>query len=116
MHSTGDTTSCHICGELATVCLLDTLSGDERNCCRDHRPDRDVSVTSRRWVIKRWRMQPGGPISQQLAAPRESPEHESVRWDMCDGGLLGGEGACRYYLSMITGLDPGPALTNGLFR
>lgn len=40
-----------------------------------------------------------------MAAPEDSPEHESFRIEMCDLKLLGGEGACRYFLSKITGVD-----------
>jgi len=40
-----------------------------------------------------------------LAADEESPEHQSFRAEMCDLQIIGGEGACRYYLSKLTDSD-----------
>lgn len=35
----------------------------------------------------------------------DSPKHETFRAEMCDMKLLGGIGACRYYLSRLLGED-----------
>ncbi|MDZ4658205.1 MAG: hypothetical protein SH868_11565 [Bythopirellula sp.] len=40
-----------------------------------------------------------------MATPHESAEHQSIREEMCNTQLLGSEGACRYYISVLTGID-----------
>lgn len=55
--------------------------------------------------MERSRSAPDCPMSRRWEAPRESPEHQSFREHMCEMGLLDAEGACRYYLSVITGIN-----------
>jgi hypothetical protein len=50
-------------------------------------------------------MPPDSELSRRLAAPRESREHQYLRLEMCDDRLLGGMGACQYYLSILTQSD-----------
>jgi hypothetical protein len=40
-----------------------------------------------------------------MACPSDSEEHRVFREEICELGLLGSEGACKYYLSIITGID-----------
>jgi hypothetical protein len=85
--------------------VLDTETGREFVYCREHEPPLPVGERSPKLVIERWRMPPDSLVSQALASPKESAKHQSLRAEMCDCGLLGGDGACRYYLSIITGRD-----------
>jgi hypothetical protein len=50
-------------------------------------------------------MEPGNFLSQAFAMPFESTEHETLYSEMCKLKLLGNEGACRYYISALTGVD-----------
>jgi hypothetical protein len=97
--------SCDQCGLPATVHLADTTAGADRFLCREHKPELSMGERSPRLFIKRWRMAPGNSLSRALAKPKDSVEHKGLYWDLCEAGLLGGDGACRYYLSMITGVD-----------
>lgn len=40
-----------------------------------------------------------------LATDEDSPKHQSLREQMCEMHILGGDGAARYYLSRLTGSD-----------
>jgi hypothetical protein len=44
-------------------------------------------------------------VSQMLAAPFHSREHQNLRFDMIERRLLGSEGVCRYCLSILSGQD-----------
>ncbi len=105
MAATTEDTICEVCGAAATIHLADTQAGTEHLYCPDHKPALAVGERSPRLVIKRFRMPPDNPCSQRLAAPKDSPEHKSLRREICDLRLLGDEGACRYYLSIITDTD-----------
>ena len=102
-------TTCQLCSRPATLHLVDDQSGDERIYCQTpdciarrggrHGPHPDA------FRIKRWRLEPGNATSEMLAAPEDSDPHRQLRAEMCDCKILGGEGACRYYLSVLTGTD-----------
>lgn len=101
-----DDAICEVCGVPATIHLADTREQTEHLYCRQHEPSRPVGASSPRFAVKRWRMYPlENHCSKRLAASKESQSHQDLRWEMCEGQLLGREGACRYYLSMITGID-----------
>jgi len=100
-----DHVMCQVCGSDASVYLLDRQDGSEHQYCPVHEPRLPVGERQPRLVIQRWRLPPGNALSRQLAAPKESTEHQCLRSEMCDHGMLGGEGACRYYLSILTQSD-----------
>ncbi len=99
-----DNPACEICGRPATVELHDTSTDDDHLFCPAHKPDLWPG-RNRHLELRRYRSEPGSIVSQFMAAPEESAEHQSFRTEMCDLQLLGGEGACRYYLSRLTGSD-----------
>ena len=69
-------------------------------------PSRGTRRRQERWIVKRRRYLPfGNALSEKMALPKDSQEHQDFRWEMCDGRLIGREGAVRYYLSVITGRD-----------
>jgi hypothetical protein len=105
MSIANDNAMCQVCGAAATVHLLDEQDGSEHLYCSAHKPHLSIGERQPRFVIKQWRMAPGGDLSRRLAAPRESPEHQYLRLEMCDDRLLGGMGACQYYLSILTQSD-----------
>jgi hypothetical protein len=99
-----DNARCEICGCGATVELRDTLTGKDHLYCPTHKPDlwpgRNPHLE-----VRRYRNEPDSPTSKMMAAAEDSSEHESFRIEMCDLQILGGEGACRYYLSKLTDSD-----------
>jgi hypothetical protein len=97
--------ACERCGAPAILHFVDSTAGTDRLFCQEHAPDHEVGMKSPELMLKRWRMTDDNSLSRELAAPKESQEHRSLRWDLCEAGLLGGDGACRYYLSIITGID-----------
>ena len=72
--------------------------------CAAHEPDLRPG-RNRDLKILRHRLAPGNSCSRSFAAPLDSTDHEMFRTEMCDVRLLGTDGACRYYLSRITGVD-----------
>jgi hypothetical protein len=40
-----------------------------------------------------------------MTTAEDTAEHQFLREEMCDQQLLGGDGACRYYLSILTNID-----------
>lgn len=98
-------TICEICGAAATIQLVDTQCETEPLYCSNHELDLPIGERSPRLFIKRYRMPPNSECSRRLAAAKDSPEHQALRYDMCETQLLGGDGACRYYLSIISGTD-----------
>lgn len=105
MFTPEDNVLCQVCGASATVCLLDKQDGNEHRYCSVHKPPLPVGERHPRLVIERWRLPPDNELSLCLAAPKESLAHQTFRSEMCDDELLGGEGACRYYLSVLTQSD-----------
>jgi hypothetical protein len=96
---------CELCDASATLHLVDTATDTEHFFCREHSPAHTVGERSPRWNLKHWRMDSDNHISEKLAAPKDSRDHRDIYWDLCEAGLLGGDGACRYYLSMLTRID-----------
>lgn len=96
--------ACEICSVPATVELYDSLTGIDHLYCPAHKPDlwpgRNPHLK-----MRRYRNEPGSATSKLMMAAQESPEHQSFRTEMCDLRILGREGACRYYLSKLTGSD-----------
>ena len=105
MSTPNDDATCQVCGAAACVQLLDMQDDSERLYCSAHKPDLSVGERQPRFVIEQWRMPPGNELSRRLAASRESPEHERLRSELCDHEMLGGDGVCRYYLSILTQSD-----------
>lgn len=95
---------CEICEAQATVQLHDTSTGADHAYCTLHAPDPRPGK-NRHLVVRRHRMEPGSSIAKALAADQDSPEHRFFRIEMCEQFLLGGEGACKYYLSRLTNSD-----------
>ena len=85
--------------------MTDTRTASDCFFCGEHKPDVSPGKRSPHLVLKRWRMAAGNNLSRALAEPRDSREHKDLYWDLCEAGLLGGDGACRYYISIITGTD-----------
>ncbi|MGD9127370.1 MAG: hypothetical protein PVH19_08325 [Planctomycetia bacterium] len=100
-----DSLNCEVCGVPATVQLLDTLTDTEHVYCDVHKPRLEPGARSPKWVLKRHRLSPKNACSRMLATDEDSPKHQSLREQMCDMYILGGDGAARYYLSMLTGSD-----------
>jgi len=98
---------CEICGATAAVQLLDRNDGSKHYFCSDHENDflSPPGTRDPRFVIERFRLPPGNVLSEHLAAIPTSPEHRMFRSEMCEYGMLGGDGACRYYLSILTNSD-----------
>lgn len=44
-------------------------------------------------------------VSRRLAFPMGDPPHRELRRDMCESQLLGGDGATRYLVSVLSGED-----------
>lgn len=44
-------------------------------------------------------------LSRRLAEPLDAPGHSELRTEMCDSRLLGRDGALRYFVSVLTGID-----------
>jgi hypothetical protein len=97
--------TCEICDAPATLHLDDSTTNTDHLFCSEHSPALAVGERSPQWTIRHWRMAPGNHLSLGLAAPKDSQEHQRLYLDLCESGLLGGDGACRYYLSMITRID-----------
>jgi hypothetical protein len=98
---------CNECGSPAEVELTDTRTGNDCFLCREHKPDLWPGKNPH-LALKRWRMGSENHLSRALVAPKDSREHKDLFWDLCEAGLLGRDGACRYYLSVITGIDQFP--------
>jgi hypothetical protein len=98
-------TICELCDDAALLCFVDAKTGTDHFFCRKHEPPTSIGERSPRWSLNRWRLASDNNISQKLAAPKDSREHRDIYLDLCESGLMGREGACRYYLSMITGID-----------
>jgi hypothetical protein len=97
--------NCEVCEDVATVHIVDTQVGTEHLYCPKHNPSLPVGERLPRLAIKRWRIAPNNGCSQRLSAPKESAEHQALRYEICDLQTLGSDGACRYYLSLISGTD-----------
>ena len=104
MKTVPDNLICDACDAPATVQLLDTTCNIERLYCRSHCPDRTPGRNPG-LTMMRYRSPPDNPRSEMLAAAEASEKHQMLREHMCDLKLLGGEGACRYYLSLLTDSD-----------
>jgi hypothetical protein len=104
MHKSPATEICCSCNAPAVVELYDKSSNTLGLYCTAHKPDfwpgRNPHL-----VIERSRMELGNCLSQALAMAPESNEHRSLQKEMCISQLLGHEGACRYYISALTGID-----------
>lgn len=100
---------CEICSEPATLHLADPATGVEALYCKDaecvRRRGGEYIKEGISLSIRQWRPNPDNILSERLQAPKESSDHDGFRVEMCELQLLGAEGACRYYLSMITGTD-----------
>ena len=96
---------CEVCGAAASVHLLDKQDGSDHLFCETHDARPPAGEYQPRWVTRRSRLPPGNALSRLLASPEASPEHQSLRSEMCDYGMLGGDGACQYYLSILTQSD-----------
>lgn len=100
-----DEVACDLCDKPAQIHLVDTQSDKTYLLCAVHDNERKKHQ-SPNLDIRRWRIDPlANGCSKRLASPRESSNHQGFYWEMCEGQLIGGEGACRYYLSIITGVD-----------
>lgn len=88
---------CELCEVPASVALRDLSTGKDHAYCISHQPE-----TSQRLVTRRYRSRLGDLAAEAIAADEDSPEHRSFYVDMCELQLLGGHGACLYYLSRLT--------------
>lgn len=107
--------ACLICDKPAVVELFNSENGRDELYCHDHDPKDSANRLPSGYSIRRFRLEPGNLLSQAFAAPSDSPEHLSLRTDMCEAQLLGSEGACRYYLSALTGVDQFVAWNDAFF-
>lgn len=96
---------CEICAEIATVECSALIDGGRHFFCRQHSPLRKQGGQSAEFELLRFRLPPENQLSELLASPVTSPGHQSLRIELCDMRLLGDDGACRYYLSRLNGVD-----------
>lgn len=96
---------CDVCDAIATVEYAVTTDGSTRRYCCQHEPARIIGAQSVDLKLVRSRLPPNNYISKHLNCAVDSPEHRSLRIDLCQSKLLGDEGACRYYLSRLNGVD-----------
>ena len=97
---------CDLCDRPAVTHLVDAESGDECYLCMDHKMNGSGRYSPSPLNIGRWRLDPdANGLSESWAQPLDSQRHRDFQWEMCEGRLLGDEGACRYYLSALTGID-----------
>ena len=104
MKLTSDNPRCHLCESDAVIELQDKFNDKKYLYCRAHKPDLWPGKQPHLKIL-RYRPEPDSSMTRLLAMAESSPEHESFREEMCDLLILGGEGACRYYLSKLTGSD-----------
>lgn len=98
--------TCDVCSELAVVQYADPQTESEYSYCDKHRRDPAVERQAVDWVTKRRRWLPvGNAVSEKMAMPMDSREHQNFQWEMCEGQLIGADGAVRYYFSVISGHD-----------
>ena len=98
--------TCDLCDKLADIQYTDPYSGCEYAYCDQHWRDPDVARQKVKWVVRRRRYLPvGNSLSEKITLPKDSREHEDLRWDMCEVKLIGSDGTVRYYFIIITGHD-----------
>ncbi|MBN8599828.1 MAG: hypothetical protein J0M26_02170 [Planctomycetes bacterium] len=101
MKLVADNPCCQLCDRPAIIELRDSIQALDALHCQVHKPDlwpRKLPHLS----IRRFRSDPDSITCRLMEMPEDSPEHTSFREEVCDLLILGGEGACRYYLSKLT--------------
>src|SRR5690606_41876124 len=68
--------------------------------CSVHKPALEPNQRDG-WQIVRFRFPLGSEFSKRLA----DDTSDALNLEKCESRLLGGEGACMYYLSRLTGVD-----------
>ncbi len=104
---------CDICSAPAVAHIRNVSDMKEARYCQTHTPDLWPGKFSE-LILLCHRLPPGNSLSRMLNAPLDSQEHQMLLEEMCKLRLLGADGACRYYLSVLTGIDHF-ALWNGEF-
>ncbi len=101
MKLVADNPSCQMCDRPAIIELRDRIQALDLLYCQVHKPDLWPGK-SPHLSIHRFRLEPDSISCRLMEMPEGSPEHKSFREEMCNLQILGGEGACRYYLSKLT--------------
>jgi hypothetical protein len=112
MHTFSQAAACHVCGDYATLEILDEMTGTKQYWCENDSPKLPVGQCDPRIKLLRHRLGANNPFSHALLFPFEHPSHKNIYSDLCEYHLLGNYGKCRYYLSMITGIDHFALWTN----
>ena len=101
-----DDATCDVCDEPAVIQYADPTTESEHNFCNKHRRNPEVERKAVDWLVRRRRYLPlENNLSEKLALPAGSQKHQDFRWEMCEARLIGGDGAVRYYFSIISGRD-----------
>lgn len=104
MISVAEEIECELCAEAAIAEIVRKSTNTTHCFCRRHKPTLLPGRVSD-YSLHRFRNSQKNPLSRRYAAPPESDEHQSLYKELCKWHLLGSEGACRYYLSRLTGID-----------
>jgi len=113
MHHEPASAICDKCDALATAEFLNSELEVHQFFCKEHEPACIPGKKSRSTFLQ-GRLPPNNWLSKAMSAPRESAEHESFRFEMCDMHLLGSHGECSYYMSILTDVDHFALWTNEL--
>lgn len=103
--SAADDISCQRCTSPAVVQYVEPNSGARQSFCNEHRLDPEIQQQLQNWELKRNRFTTEDSASERLWQPLDSEEHQSLYLDMCEPSCFEGDGAVRYYFSIITGID-----------
>jgi len=96
---------CHNCNAIAIVEYEVATGGSNCFYCRRHEPPRNVGVPVVGLRLLRYRLPPDNHLSKHFNCAIDSREHQALQLELCQMKLLGDDGACRYYLSRLNGVD-----------